>query len=81
MLSPDQRVAITYNGEIYNFREVRAELEAKGHVFTSESDTEVILAAYEKWGEACLDRFIGMFAFLLWDRDRRRLFAARDRLE
>ena len=72
MLTPDRRVAITYNGEIYNFREVRTELEAKGHVFTSESDTEVILAAWRQWGADCLSRLNGMFALALYDAARTR---------
>jgi asparagine synthase (glutamine-hydrolysing) len=80
MLTPDRRVAITYNGEIYNFREVRAELEAKGHAFATQSDTEVILAAWRQWGPDCLSRFNGMFAFALYDADSDSLFVARDRL-
>ncbi|MGQ0660266.1 XrtA/PEP-CTERM system amidotransferase [Sphingosinicella sp.] len=80
MLTPDRRVAITYNGEIYNFREVRTELEAKGHVFTSESDTEVILAAWRQWGPDCLSRLNGMFALALYDASQDALFLARDRL-
>ncbi len=80
MLTPDRRVALTYNGEIYNFREVRSELEAQGHVFRSESDTEVILAAWRQWGPDCLSRFNGMFAFALYDADKDCLFLARDRL-
>ena len=70
---------IVYNGEVYNHVELRAELEALGHVFRSRSDTEVILAAYEQWGRDCLSRFNGMFAFVLYDGERRTLFAARDR--
>jgi asparagine synthase (glutamine-hydrolysing) len=80
MLTPDRRVAISYNGEIYNFREVRSELEARGHVFATGSDTEVILAAWRQWGPDCLTRFNGMFAFALYDADRDALFLARDRL-
>lgn len=80
MLTPDRRVAVTYNGEIYNFREVREELEAKGHRFRSESDTEVILAGWRQWGPGCLSRFNGMFALALYDADRDALFLARDRL-
>lgn len=80
MLTRDQRIAVTYNGEIYNFREVRAELEAKGHVFASESDTEVILAAWRQWGPDCLSRFNGMFALALYDAGQDLLFLARDRL-
>jgi asparagine synthase (glutamine-hydrolysing) len=80
MLSADGRIALTYNGEIYNFLEVRAELEAKGHVFRTESDTEVIIAGWRQWGPDCLSRFNGMFAFALFDADRDLLFLARDRL-
>ncbi|PWG01143.1 XrtA/PEP-CTERM system amidotransferase [Sphingosinicella humi] len=80
MLTPDQRAAITYNGEIYNFREVRLELQAKGHSFRTESDTEVILAAWREWGPDCLSRLHGMFAFALYDAAADALFLARDRL-
>ena len=79
MCSPDSRVCITYNGEIYNYLELREELRAKGSTFASESDTEVILAAWREWGSACLERLNGMFAFVLLDRAQRRVFAARDR--
>ncbi|HZN54024.1 MAG TPA: asparagine synthase (glutamine-hydrolyzing) [Candidatus Polarisedimenticolaceae bacterium] len=75
-----RRRCITYNGEIYNFREIRAELSTKGHRFRSSSDTEVLLAAFVEWGTSCLQRLNGMFAFAVWDRDDRSLFAARDRL-
>ena len=80
MASPDGRIVVTYNGEIYNFREVRAELEAKGHVFRTDCDTEVILAGWRQWGPECLQRFDGMFAFALFDADSDSLFLARDRL-
>jgi asparagine synthase (glutamine-hydrolysing) len=80
MLSADGRLALSYNGEIYNFREVRAELEAFGHAFRTESDTEVILAGWRQWGPQCLARFNGMFAFALYDADQDSLFLARDRL-
>lgn len=80
MSDPSGRFLITYNGEVYNFRELRADLESRGRLFRSRSDTEVVLAAFEQWGPACLDRFNGMFAFAIWDRERRELFAARDRL-
>jgi asparagine synthase (glutamine-hydrolysing) len=80
MLSDGGRLALTYNGEIYNFREVRAELEAKGHAFRTDSDTEVILAAWAEWGPSCLSRFNGMFAFALYDAEEDALFLARDRL-
>jgi asparagine synthase (glutamine-hydrolysing) len=69
---------IVYNGEIYNFRDVRAELEHGGANFVSQSDTEVVLKAYTRWGESCLERFRGMFAFALWDARAHRLLIARD---
>jgi asparagine synthase (glutamine-hydrolysing) len=77
MSSWDGRYWISFNGEIYNYLELRSELA--DYPFRTRSDTEVILAAYRKWGAACLDRFLGMFAFLIWDEQERRLFAARDR--
>jgi asparagine synthase (glutamine-hydrolysing) len=70
---------ITYNGELYNFRELRTILERRGHRFQTRTDTEVILAAYEEWGPACVKRFNGMFAFAIWDGWREQLFLARDR--
>ena len=73
------RYWITFNGEIYNFLEIRAELAAKGHAFRSESDTEVILAAYTEWGAECLMRFNGMWALAIWDTREHTLFLARDR--
>lgn len=72
-------VAIVYNGEIYNYRELRRELISKGHVFRTDSDTEVLLAAYHEWGRECLTRLNGMFAFAIYDEAHRTLFAARDR--
>jgi asparagine synthase (glutamine-hydrolysing) len=80
MVSADRELAITYNGEIYNFREVRAELERLGHAFVTQSDTEVILAAWRQWGPSCLSRLNGMFAFALYDGAEDALFLARDRL-
>jgi asparagine synthase (glutamine-hydrolysing) len=72
-------VVIIYNGEIYNFQKLRVELEALGHQFHSHTDTEVVVHAYEQWGDRCVERFNGMFAFAIWDRHERRLFMARDR--
>ncbi len=79
METADRRLVVTFNGEIYNFVEVRDELTALGHRFRSTGDTEVLLHAYREWGPACLDRFNGMFAFAVWDEEKRTLFAARDR--
>ena len=69
-------LAITYNGEIFNYRELRAELQRRGHAFHSGSDTEVLLAGWQEWGEGLLPRLTGMFAFAIWDAERRRLVAA-----
>ncbi|MBX5441072.1 MAG: asparagine synthase (glutamine-hydrolyzing) [Solirubrobacteraceae bacterium] len=79
MATPDGRFVLTYNGEVYNFQELRRELEAHGWRFRSRGDTEVVLYALAQWGEDALRRFNGMFAFALWDRDRRELLLARDR--
>ncbi len=76
----DPDLSIVYNGEIYNYQELRHELEQKGHRFHSSSDTEVVLRAYAEWGEACVKRLNGMFALAIWDRAAQRLFLARDRL-
>lgn len=73
------RYWITFNGEIYNFIELRRELEKDGYSFWSDSDTEVILAAYIRWGESCLEKFNGMWAFAIWDRHEKELFLSRDR--
>lgn len=75
----DGSLWITYNGEIYNYRELRSELKARGHRFRTECDTETILHLYEEMGEGCVERLRGMFAFAIWDAPRRTLFAARDR--
>ena len=76
----EERLWITYNGEIYNYIELRRELEEKGCSFATQSDTEVLLQMYATYGEDCLEQLNGMFAFAIWDRERRCLFAARDRL-
>jgi len=76
----DDRLQIVFNGEIYNFIELRNELEQRGHRFRTRSDTEVIVHAYEQWGADCVRRFNGMFAFALWDARERTLFLARDHL-
>jgi asparagine synthase (glutamine-hydrolysing) len=80
MVSRDNNVVLTFNGEIYNFLELRKELEALGYSFLTHCDTEVILYGWQAWGEACVDRLRGMFAFAIWDRERQTLFLARDRL-
>jgi len=79
MCNENGKVWIVYNGEIYNYIELAEELKKKGHHFKSKSDTEVILHSYEEYGYKCLERFIGMFAFALWDSEKRILFCARDR--
>jgi asparagine synthase (glutamine-hydrolysing) len=77
--SEDGALQLLHNGEVYNYRELRRELEAKGRRFRSATDTEVILAAYEEWGDACVERFNGMWALAIWDTRKRRLFCSRDR--
>jgi asparagine synthase (glutamine-hydrolysing) len=76
----DGELQLLHNGEIYNYVELREELRAKGHRFTTGTDTEVILAAYREWGEACVERFNGMWAFVIWNGATRTLFCSRDRL-
>jgi asparagine synthase (glutamine-hydrolysing) len=78
MVSPRRRVALSYNGEIYNYRALRQELERSGRTFESDSDTEVLLQGYEVWGPAVVDHLRGMFAFAIWDGDEERLVVARD---
>lgn len=80
IFNEDQSVCVVFNGEIYNFELLVAELSCLGHRFSTHSDTEVIVHAWEQWGVQCLDRFRGMFAFALWDRNKKQLFIARDRL-
>lgn len=80
MPNEDRSVWIVLNGEIYNYIELRDELAAKGHVFRTRSDTEVVLRSYEEYGETCVNNFNGMFAFAIWDKPRRKLLLARDRV-
>lgn len=80
LFNEDGSVVVVFNGEIYNYQSLIPELQALGHIFRTRSDTEVIVHAWEAWGEACVHRFRGMFAFALWDRNRQTFFMARDRL-
>ncbi len=80
MIDPQLGLALVFNGSIYNHPELRKELKAKGHQFFSSGDTEVILKAYREWGEDCVKRFLGMFAFAIWDLKKKNLFLARDRM-
>jgi len=80
LFNEDGTVVVTYNGEIYNFPELTEELKGLGHRFSTHCDTEVIVHAWEQWGEGCVNRFRGMFAFGVWDRNRETLFLARDRI-
>lgn len=80
LFNEDGSVVVVFNGEIYNFVELMPELQALGHTFRTHCDTEVIVHAWEQWGERCVERFRGMFAFALWDRNQQTLFMARDRM-
>lgn len=80
LCNEDGTVWVTYNGEIYNFQELKTELVARGHRFKTHCDTEVIVHGYEEWGEDCVKRFRGMFAFSIWNSANETLFMARDRL-
>jgi asparagine synthase (glutamine-hydrolysing) len=80
LANEDETVWISFNGEIYNHRDLRRELEGLGHLYRTQSDTESIVHAYEQWGDACVDHLRGMFAFAIWDSRRHRLLVARDRL-
>lgn len=73
-------LSITFNGEVYNYKEIRKQLETEGYCFHSDTDTEVVLYSFEKWGVECLDKFNGIFAFAIWDNEKRELFLARDRI-
>ena len=79
MLSPDKRYVVAYNGEIFNYIELRNELKSFGYTFRTNTDTEVLLYAYQKWGESCIERFNGMWAFVIYDRKMRTIFFSRDR--
>lgn len=80
LYNEDRSVVVVFNGEIYNYQDLVPELQALGHIFRTRSDTEVIVHAWEAWGDECVQRFRGMFAFALWDRNQETLFLARDRL-
>lgn len=80
IFNEDNSIAVTFNGEIYNFQSLHNELESLGHRFRTKCDTEVIVHAWEEWGEHCVDRFNGMFAFVIWDRNKDCVFLARDRI-
>jgi len=79
IFNEDQSIVVVFNGEIYNYRELREELQGHGHHFTTSSDTETIVHAYEEYGDECVKHLRGMFTFAIWDRNRHRLLAARDR--
>src|SRR6266478_8041217 len=80
IFNEDETIAVVFNGEIYNYQEITTELQARGHVFKTHSDTETIVHAYEEYGDECVNHFRGMFAFALWDRVLQRLLVVRDRL-
>ena len=80
IFNKDKTIGIIFNGEIYNYHELKQELSSKGYSFSSESDTETILYAYQEWGEDCVNKLRGMFAFAIWDKTKETLFMARDRL-
>ena len=79
-ITADQRHTLVFNGEVYNFKQLRVELEAKGHAFQTAGDTEVVLQAIAQWGDDALKKLAGMFAFAAWDAEKKSLFCARDHL-
>ena len=76
----DARYSLVFNGEIYNHHELRRQLEKLGYRYQSHCDTETVMNAYRAWGDTCVEKFVGMFAFVIWDKHAGRVFAARDRL-
>ena len=80
IFNEDKSQSIVFNGEIYNYKEIREVLKNRGHIFSTNGDTEVIIHAYEEWGSECVSKFRGMFAFAIWDSVKKTLFLARDRL-
>ncbi len=80
MANYEKKICVTFNGEIYNYIEIKEELKKSGYMFRTDSDTEVLLCAYEEWGEDCVNHFNGMWAFAIWDADKNKLFCSRDRL-
>ena len=78
IFNEDKSKVLFFNGEIYNYREIRKELEEKGHKFTTHTDSETLIHGYEEFGEKLLDRLRGMFAFVIWDKEKKELFGARD---
>ena len=80
MMSNDMRYVVVFNGEIYNHKELRSELEQKGYKYRSNTDTETILNGYAEWGDKILDKMIGMWGLAIWDNEKKELFASRDRI-
>ena len=78
LYNEDKSMVLVFNGEIYNYQELREELAAAGHVFVSNTDSETLIHGFEEWGESLVDRLRGMYAFVIWDKKKKRLFAARD---